>query len=191
MYICKIHLQAFAACIMELWIWFVINRLKHWKPLLWCFNVSVQAEREREQKWGWERRGKNIHKFVDVNSHCLTGEEIIFALIVFGNGIERCERLWADDNHWPSSCQRGEAKRGQKAFSQLQTSAWCRRHQSSATDTSSEKSWGGGRGGRDAGGMMVYLFAFLYLLSYHSPPPPARASCQWEHAEALHSVTQH
>lgn len=47
--------------------------------------------------------------------------------------------------------------------------------------------------GGNAGGMMVYLFAFLYLLSSlpspASPPPPARASCQWEYAEALHSVT--
>lgn len=99
------------------------------------------------------------------NFHCLTWEEIIFTLIVFSNGIERCTRLWADDNVWPSSCQGGEAKRGQKALSQLQTAAWCRRHQSGTTDTSSERAEGKCRGGG------VYLFAFLYLLS--SLPPPA------------------
>lgn len=70
------------------------------------------------------------------------GEETIFSHTVFSNGIEKCARLWADDNFWPSSCQWGKAKRGQKAFSQLQTSAWCRRHQSAATDTSSERAGG-------------------------------------------------
>lgn len=79
-----------------------------------------------------------------------------------------------------------EAKRGQKALSQLQTSAWCKRLQSGATDTSSE------RAGGNARGMMVYLVAFLYLShpSCLCPPPllQARASCQWEYVEALHSV---
>lgn len=81
-----------------------------------------------------------------------------------------------------------EAKQGQKALSQLQTSAWCKRLQSGATDTSSE------RAGGNARGMMVYLVAFLYL-SHRSRPrlPPllqAWASCQWEYVEALHSVTR-
>ncbi len=51
----------------------------------------------------------------------------------------------------------------------------------------------------NTGGMMVYLFACLYLLSSLPslvspsptfPPPRAQASCQWEYAEALHSVTR-
>lgn len=88
-----------------------------------------------------------------------------------------------------------EAKRGQKALSQLQTSAWCKRLQSSATDTSFGKSRGG-----NAGGMMVYLFAFstsfstppLPSFSFHSPlsPPQPEPAASGSSVDALHSATR-
>lgn len=44
---------------------------------------------------------------------------------------------------------------------------------------------------KNARGMVVYLFASHAYPSPSSPPPTASASCQWEHAEALHSCQTH
>lgn len=116
------------------------------------------------EKWGTsvlkeEVKMTKVKTYISSGLIFLTGEETIFSLTVFSNGTEKCARLWADDNFWPSSCQWGKAKWGQKAFSQLQTSAWCRRHQSGATTLPLKEPGGNARG------MMVYLSVFLCRLS--------------------------
>lgn len=135
------------------------------------FILRLKEQHKTRLKW--------MHKFSNVDFSSLTGEKI-FTFVVLCFGIEQFARLWADDNSWPSSCQRGEAKQGQKALSQLQTSAWCRRHQSSADDTSSERAGEGGGG--TARGMTAYL-SLPFSSSSYSPlltaliPPNPPSSC--------------
>lgn len=150
---------------------------------MWSFNVSLKRE---------ETKRKISQMFDYVNFHCLTREEWIFTWIVCSNGIERCAGLWADDNFWPRSCQWGEAKRGQKALSQLQTSAWCRRHQSGATDTSSERA-AGKRQGDDGLSLCLSLSSShpslplppLLLLQ----PGPAVSGSMLRHCTLSHTLT--
>lgn len=147
-------------------IWFVINELKlqkHWYGRFLIF----QWKREKEKRLDWVKPMQYEKK-----EFLFSYWKLETTFIVFSNGIERCARLWADDNSWLSSCQIGEAKRGQKALSQLQTSAWCRRHQSATTDTSSERA-GEKRQGDDGLSLCLSLPPpippFPCLLSSSSP----------------------
>lgn len=90
----------------------------------------------------------------------------------------------------------GEAKRGQKALSQLQTSAWCKRLQSSATNASFGKSQGGER--RKGWWSISSPFSTSFSTpplpssSSHSPlsPPQPEPAASGSSVDALHSVTR-
>lgn len=155
------------------------------------FMFLVEKRKERAE-WSPIIMEKNAH-VLKCKFHCLTADKPMFAPIVSSNGIERCARLRADDNFWPSSCKWSEANQGQKALSQLQTSAWCRRHQSDAIDTSSERAVGETPGGWWSISLSFSTSShpslFPPLLPHPPPAEPAVSGSMRRHCTLSHTLT--
>lgn len=97
----------------------------------------------------------------------------MLTLLLLSNEEDKCTRLQADENFWPSLWQRAEAEWGQKAFSRLHATTWCKHLQSSATTTSSE-----GADGETLKGCLSVSFLFS-----HAIPPPS-----WTHTAVIRRV---